>query len=74
MRRPQFDRAAGYAPLVTASAISIVGAWMFGEGIAVQAAWPPAIVAAAVLAAIAAYAAIVVARAGRARLPDRLPA
>jgi nickel/cobalt transporter (NicO) family protein len=35
-RRPQFDRFARYAPLVTAAAISIIGAWMIGEGAVAQ--------------------------------------
>jgi len=74
MRRPQFDRAAGYAPLVTASAISVIGAWMLGEGIATQAAWPPAVVAVAVLALIAAYTSIAVARVRRPQFSHHVPA
>ncbi len=35
-RRPQFDRFARYAPLVTAFAISVIGAWMIGEGAVAQ--------------------------------------
>jgi nickel/cobalt transporter (NicO) family protein len=35
-RRPQFDRLARYAPLVTAAAISVIGAWMIGEGAVAQ--------------------------------------
>ena len=35
-RRPQFDRFARYAPLVTAAAISVIGAWMIGEGAVAQ--------------------------------------
>jgi nickel/cobalt transporter (NicO) family protein len=35
-RRPQFDRLARYAPLVTGAAISVIGAWMIGEGAVAQ--------------------------------------
>jgi ABC-type nickel/cobalt efflux system permease component RcnA len=35
-RRPQFDRLARHAPLVTAGAISVIGAWMIGEGAVAQ--------------------------------------
>jgi len=35
-RRPQFDRFARYAPLATAVAISLIGAWMIGEGVVAQ--------------------------------------
>lgn len=35
-QRPQFDRLARYAPLVTATAISVIGAWMIGEGAVAQ--------------------------------------
>ena len=35
-QRPQFDRLARYAPLVTAAAISVIGAWMIGEGAVAQ--------------------------------------
>jgi nickel/cobalt exporter len=52
-RRPQFDRFARYAPLVTAAAISVIGAWMIGEGAVAQGVVAtPFIVALAVLAAI----------------------
>jgi len=74
MRRPHFDRLAAYAPLVTAAAISVIGAWMLGEGIAAQAGWPPVIVAAAVLSLIAAYAAFAVARMTRPQLSHGVPA
>jgi ABC-type nickel/cobalt efflux system permease component RcnA len=55
-KRPQFDRAARFAPLVTACAISLIGAWMIGEALVAQglAVTTPAI-ALLVLAAIAAY-------------------
>jgi ABC-type nickel/cobalt efflux system permease component RcnA len=74
MRRPHFDRAAAYAPLVTAGAISVIGAWMLGEGIAAQAAWPPVVTAAAVLALIAAYTAFAVVRVKRPQFSHRAPA
>jgi ABC-type nickel/cobalt efflux system permease component RcnA len=74
MRRPHFDRIAAYAPLATAAAISVIGAWMLGEGVAAQAAWPPLFVAAAVLASIAAYTSLAVARVRRPSLPRRAPA
>jgi ABC-type nickel/cobalt efflux system permease component RcnA len=74
MRRPHFDRAAAYAPLVTAGAISVIGAWMLGEGIAAQAAWPPVVTAAAVLALIAAYTAFAVVRVKRPQFFHRAPA
>ncbi len=55
-RRPQFDRFARSAPLVTAGVISLIGAWMIGEAVAAQGvAVAPVAVAALVLAAIAAY-------------------
>jgi hypothetical protein len=54
-RRPQFDRFARYAPLVTAAAISIIGAWMIGEGAVAQGlVATPVIVAFIVLATIVA--------------------
>ena len=57
VRRPQFDRAARYAPLLTAGAISLIGAWMIGEAVAAQALVPsPFPVAGAILVAIAAFA------------------
>ena len=53
--RPQFDRFARYAPLVTAAAISVIGAWMIGEGAVAQGVVAtPLVVALTVLAAIAA--------------------
>lgn len=55
-RRPQFDRFARYAPLVTAAAISIIGAWMVGEGAVAQGiVATPVIVAFTVLAIIVAF-------------------
>lgn len=57
VRRPQFDRAARDAPLLTAAAISLIGAWMIGEAVAAQALVPsPFPVAGAILVAIAAFA------------------
>ncbi len=54
-KRPAFDRVASYAPLVTASAISVIGAVMIGEAVAAQGiSFPPAAIAAGVLAVIAA--------------------
>jgi ABC-type nickel/cobalt efflux system permease component RcnA len=74
LRRPHFDRFAAYAPLVTASAISVIGAWMLGEGIAAQSAWPPALTAAVVLLVIAAYTSIAVARVKRPHFSHRVTA
>jgi ABC-type nickel/cobalt efflux system permease component RcnA len=74
MRRPHFDRFTAYAPLVTAMAISVIGAWMLGEGIAAQAGWPPIAVALAVIALIAAYASIAALRVRRPRFSHRVPA
>jgi ABC-type nickel/cobalt efflux system permease component RcnA len=55
-RRPQFDRLARYAPLVTAGAISVIGAWMIGEGAVAQGfVTTPVIVALVVLATIIAF-------------------
>jgi ABC-type nickel/cobalt efflux system permease component RcnA len=55
--RPQFDRVARFAPLVTAFAIAAVGAVMVGQGFAAQGAGIPVpLVAALVLAAIVGYA------------------
>jgi nickel/cobalt exporter len=55
-RRPQFDRLARYAPLVTAAAISVIGAWMIGEGAVAQGVvTTPVIVALTVLATIIAF-------------------
>ena len=55
-RRPQFDRFARYAPLVTAAAISAIGAWMIGEGAVAQGlVATPAIVALIVLGTIIAF-------------------
>ncbi len=68
-QRPQFDRVARFAPLVTASAISLIGAWMIGEAVVAQGATiAPAVVAALVLAAIAAY---TIVRTTRAALPQK---
>ena len=54
--RPQFDRAARFAPLVTACAMSLIGAWMIGEAVVAQGvAIAPIAAAGLVLAAIAAY-------------------
>jgi nickel/cobalt exporter len=55
-RRPQFDRLARYAPLVTAGAISVIGAWMIGEGAVAQGVVAtPVFVALTVLATIIAF-------------------
>jgi nickel/cobalt transporter (NicO) family protein len=55
-RRPQFDRFARYAPLATAGAISVIGAWMIGEGAVAQGfVTTPVIVALIVLATIVAF-------------------
>lgn len=55
-RRPHFDRFARYAPLVTAGAISVIGAWMIGEGAVAQGfVTTPVIVALTVLATIIAF-------------------
>lgn len=55
-RRPQFDRFARYAPLVTGAAISVIGAWMIGEGAVAQGfVTTPLIVALTVLATIVAF-------------------
>jgi nickel/cobalt exporter len=55
--RPQFDRAARFAPLVTASVIAMVGAVMVGQGFAAQGAGVSALlVTALVLVAVAGYA------------------
>jgi ABC-type nickel/cobalt efflux system permease component RcnA len=54
-KRPAFDRVAHYAPLVTACAISIIGAAMIGQAVVAQGiAVSPAAVAALVLVAIVA--------------------
>jgi nickel/cobalt transporter (NicO) family protein len=54
-QRPQFDRLARYAPLVTAAAISAIGAWMIGEGAVAQGVVAtPVFVALVVLATIGA--------------------
>jgi hypothetical protein len=58
-RRPQFDRFARFAPLVTAVAISAIGAWMVGEGVVAQGLMAtPAVPAFIVLAAIVAFIAL----------------
>jgi ABC-type nickel/cobalt efflux system permease component RcnA len=55
--RPQFDRVARYAPLVTASVIALVGAVMVGQGFAAQGIGVSALlVTALVLVAVAGYA------------------
>jgi ABC-type nickel/cobalt efflux system permease component RcnA len=55
-QRPQFDRVARFAPLVTAGVISSIGAVMIGEAVAAQGiAVSPIVVAILVVAAIAAY-------------------
>jgi len=55
--RPRFDRAARFAPLVTACVIAIIGSVMVGQGLAAQnVGLPGAAIAALVLAAIAGYA------------------
>ena len=58
-KRPQFDRFARFAPLFTAGVISIIGAWMIGEGVTAQGVvGTPIFVALAVLATIVAFTAI----------------
>ena len=55
--RPQFDRVARFAPLVTASVIAVVGAVMVGQGFAAQGIGAPALlVTALVLVAVSGYA------------------
>jgi len=55
--RPQFDRVARFAPLVTASVIAVVGAAMVGQGFAAQGVGvSAALVTAVVLVAVAGYA------------------
>ncbi|HEX3549240.1 MAG TPA: hypothetical protein VHT53_02640 [Candidatus Elarobacter sp.] len=55
--RPRFDRAARWAPLVTALVIATVGAVMVGQGFAAQGvAIPVPLIAAVVLAAVVGYA------------------
>jgi nickel/cobalt exporter len=55
--RPQFDRFARVAPVITAAAISVIGAWMLGQGFVAQGVVAsPFIVVALVLVAIAAFA------------------
>jgi len=55
--RPQFDRVARFAPLVTASVIAVVGAVMVGQGFAAQGIGISALlVTALVLVAVAGYA------------------
>ncbi len=55
--RPQFDRVARFAPLVTASVIAVVGAVMVGQGFAAQGIGVSALlVTALVLVAVAGYA------------------
>jgi ABC-type nickel/cobalt efflux system permease component RcnA len=55
--RPQFDRVARFAPLVTASVIALVGAVMVGQGFAAQGPGVSALlVTALVLVAVVAYA------------------
>jgi nickel/cobalt exporter len=55
-QRPQFDRVARHAPLVTAGAISVIGAWMIGEGAVAQGfVATPIVVALVVLATIIAF-------------------
>jgi ABC-type nickel/cobalt efflux system permease component RcnA len=55
-KRPEFERFARVAPLVTAGLISLIGAWMIGSAVAAQTtAVAPAAIAALALAAVAAY-------------------
>jgi ABC-type nickel/cobalt efflux system permease component RcnA len=55
--RPRFDRAARWAPLVTAFVIATVGALMVGQGFVAQGIGVPVpLVAAVVLAAVVGYA------------------
>jgi nickel/cobalt exporter len=55
-RRPQFDRFARYAPLVTGGAISIIGSVMIGEGLVAQGVVPsPVPIAGLIIAAIAGF-------------------
>lgn len=56
-QRPQFNRFARFAPLITAGAISVIGAVMLGEGFVAQGITSsPFIVIALVIVAIGAYA------------------
>jgi ABC-type nickel/cobalt efflux system permease component RcnA len=56
-RRRSFDRFAHHAPLASAALISLIGAWMIGEGVSTQnAGVAPVWIVLPVLAAIAAYA------------------
>jgi ABC-type nickel/cobalt efflux system permease component RcnA len=65
-QRPQFDRFARFAPLITACAISLIGAVMIGEAVAAQApSTSAAAIAALVVAAVAAYSIVRTARFAR---------
>jgi ABC-type nickel/cobalt efflux system permease component RcnA len=72
-QRPQFDRLARHAPLVTGIAISVIGAWMIGEGAVAQGlVATPIAVALIVLATIVAFIALETRR--RAPQPRSVPA
>jgi nickel/cobalt transporter (NicO) family protein len=71
-RRPQFDRFARYAPLVTGGAISIIGSVMIGEGLVAQGVVPsPVPIDALTIAAIAAF---IIVRTTRYALPAKAAA
>jgi ABC-type nickel/cobalt efflux system permease component RcnA len=71
-RRPQFDRFARYAPLVTGGAISIIGSVMIGEGLVAQGVVPsPVPIAGLSIAAIAAF---IIVRTTRYALPAKAAA
>jgi ABC-type nickel/cobalt efflux system permease component RcnA len=71
-RRPQFDRFARYAPLVTGGAISVIGSVMIGEGLVAQGVVPsPVPIAGLIIAAIAAF---IIVRTTRYALPAKVAA
>jgi nickel/cobalt exporter len=71
-RRPQFDRFARYAPLVTGGAISIIGSVMIGEGLVAQGVVSsPVPITALTIAAIAAF---IIVRTTRYALPAKAAA
>jgi nickel/cobalt exporter len=71
-RRPQFDRFARYAPLVTGGAISVIGSVMIGEGLVAQGVVPsPVPIAGLIIAAIAAF---IIVRTTRYALPAKAAA
>jgi nickel/cobalt exporter len=71
-RRPQFDRFARYAPLVTGGAISVIGSVMIGEGLVAQGVVPsPVPITGLIIAAIAAF---IIVRTTRYALPAKAAA